>query len=140
MTEEKQKLIEKIHKQLKDKKKGILQHLPVVHEIEDGFAIRFFNKWNYCEDNEKIKYQKIESDMDEEILYHFYLPKGAILDIRRRDYAGCVICLSGHVELFVDGEVIELCANQKKCLKSDLYHGRVLKDTYVVTRANPELA
>ena len=139
MTEEKQKLLTKIHEQLNDKKKEILRLLPIVHEIEDGFAIRFFSKWDHCEDNEKIRYQKIISDVPDEVLYHFYMPKGTILDIQKREYAGCIICLSGHIELYVDGEIIEMYSNQKKCLSSDQYHGRVLRDTYVITRANPEI-
>jgi len=139
MTEEKQKLLTKIHEQLNNKKKEILRHLPIVHEIEDGFVVRFFSKWDHCEDNEKIRYQKIISDVPDEVLYHFYMPKGTILDIQKREYAGCIICLSGHIELYVDGEIIEMYSNQKKCLSSDQYHGRVLRDTYVITRANPEI-
>ena len=96
-----------------------------------------FSKWELCEDNESIRYQKIVSDDPEELLYHFYLPKGTILDIKKREYAGCILCLSGRIDLFVENDVVELRANLKKCLESDVYHGKVLRDSYVVTHALP---
>lgn len=135
MTSERKLLLEKINTQISNKRKMLMSHIPTIHEIEDGFVIRLFSNWNSCEDNKKVKYKKIKSDDPNEIMYNFFLPKGTTLDIRKRKYAGCVICLSGHIELCVNNEIIQLKAHTKKCLNDDTYHGRVLRDTYIVTHS-----
>lgn len=134
MVEEKKKLLEKINNQIMVKKEKLLNNLPVVHQIEDGLIIRFFSNWESCDDNRRIKYKKIESDVEGEKLYNFFLPKGTILDIKKREYAGCILCLTGHIELFVKDDVVDLKAHQKKCLEDDTYHGKVYKDSYIVTQ------
>lgn len=136
MTEEKKKLLEKIHDQINKKKTDLLNSLPVIHSIEDGIVIRFFSGWERCEDNRRILYKKIDCDNPNEIKYNFFLPKGTILDIKKREYAGCITCLSGELELDVNGEIIHFLPHMERCLESDVYQGKVLQDAYLVTEAN----
>lgn len=137
MTEERKKIIEKIHDQIKQKKKDLINALPVIHLIEDGIVIRFFSNWEQCEDDSKIRYIKIDTENPNEKKYNFFLPKGTILDIKKREYAGCIMCLTGEMELEVNENLIRLIAPMERCLESDVYCGRVLKDSYVVTHALP---
>lgn len=138
MIAQKQKLLQKIYGQLKTKKTELINHLPIIHEIEDGIAIRFFSGWEECKNNKKIKFKKFTSD-DDEILYHFFLPKGTYLDIKKRKYAGCIVCLEGHVVLEVDNKLVVILPHTKTCLNSNEYHGKVLKDSYILTRANVKI-
>lgn len=135
MTSERKELLKKINEQISKKREMLLSHIPTIHEIEDGFVFRFFSNWSSCDDNKKIKFKKIDCDNPDEIMYNFFLPKGTILDIKKRKYAGCIICLSGSLELCVNNKTIELKAHSKRCLDDDTYHGRVLKDTYIVTHS-----
>jgi hypothetical protein len=139
MTEEKRQLLTKIHSQINKKKQDILNSLPVVHSIEDGIVIRFFSNWEQCEDDYRIKFRKIQCDNPEDVKYNFFLPKGTILDIKKREYAGCITCLSGEIELEVNGKVVHLSEHMEKCLENDVYHGKVIRDAYLLTEANPEL-
>lgn len=136
MTEEKQKLLDKINNQIQKKKNDLLNALPIVHSVEDGIVIRFFLDWEHCEENKKIRYMKIDCDDPHEVRYNFFLPKGTILDIKKREYAGCITCLSGELELDVNGKVVHFYSHTKKCLDSDIFQGRVIKDSYIVTEAN----
>ena len=138
MIVQKQEILQKIYGQLINKKTELINRLPIIHEIEDGIAIRFFSGWEVCEDNKKIKFKKFNSD-DDEILYHFFLPKGTYLDIKKREYAGCIVCLEGHLVLEVDDKFVVILPHTKTCLKSDVYHGKVLKDSYILTRANTKI-
>ena len=137
MNTQKQKLLDKIHEQLQRKKEALRAKMPVVHKIDDGLVIRFFSDWEKCEDNTKVRYVEVESDVEGEKIYKFYLPKGTNLDIKKREYAGCIICLEGHLVLDVEGELVVLTTNTKRCLSSDVFEGKVLKDSYVLTRALP---
>lgn len=138
MNTQKQRLLQKIYGQLNNRKTELMNRLPVIHEIEDGFAIRFFSGWEECEFNKKIKFKKFDCS-DDEILYHFFLPKGTYLDIKKREFAGCIVCLDGHLVLEVDNEFIAILPHTKTCLNNDVYHGKVLKDSYILTRANEQL-
>lgn len=139
MKTQREELLQKISQQLINKKTELLNRLPIIHEIEDGIAIRFFSGWDVCKDNVKIKFKKFTSD-DDEILYHFFLPKGTYLDIKKREYAGCIVCLEGHIVLEVNDKFIPILPHTKTCLNNDVYHGKVLKDSYILTRANALLS
>lgn len=137
MTEEKEKVIERIHKQISKKKRELINNLPMIHLIEDGIIIRFFSNWEQCEEDSRIRYVKIDTGDSERKKYNFFLPKGTILDIKKRRYAGCIMCLTGELDLEVSGKHVHLKAPMERCLDSDVYCGRVLKDSYVVTEALP---
>lgn len=136
MNAQKQKLLERIHTQIKEKRDFLMSQMPNVHRIDDGIVIRFFTDWERCEDNEKIRYVKVESDVEGEIIYKFFLPKGTYLDIKKREYASCVLCLEGHLVLEVDDDLVILTTNTKRCLNNDVFQGRVLKDSYILTKSN----
>lgn len=137
MTAEKDEIVKKVHQQISEKKRKLMNVLPLVHSIDDGIVIRFFTNWEQCDENSKIKYVKIDTNNTKRKKYNFFLPKGTILDIRRRKYAGCIMCLVGELEFEVNGKVVHLKAPMERCLENDVYSGRVLKDSYVVTEALP---
>lgn len=139
MTEEKKELLTKIHSLITKKKQAILDSFPIIHLIEDGIVIRFFSNWERCDDDHRIRFKKIQCDNPQDVKYNFFLPKGTMLDIKKREYAGCITCLSGEIELEVNGRTVHLSEHMEKCLESDVYHGRVLRDAYVLTEANPLL-
>ena len=133
MNTQRQKLVNKIHEQLQEKKKKILDKIPAIHTIDDGLVIRFFDEWDKCEDDNKVVYKEIDTDIAGEEITYFYLPKGTYLDFKERPYATSFLCLSGHVVLDVNGELINLTSQTKRSIDCSSYHGKVLKNTYIIT-------
>ena len=133
MTEEKRLLIEKIHNQIKEKKKGLLSHFPNIHRIDDGIIMRFFTEWDNCVDDDAIRWKKIDSvDKPEESIVFFYLPKGSQFELKQRFYIGCMTCLNGKMEVDVNDETILLEGYQKICVDSEDVKGNVLENTYLI--------
>jgi len=139
MTEEKRKLLNKINEQIYNIKYLILEKFPSVHEIEDGFVIRFFYDWNNCFDNTKIKYRKIlNKDNSEEINSIFFIPKGTIFKYKKKDYINYVTCINGSVLIETKNETIFLNSYNKIKLESNDFYGKALENTYLIT-SNMEL-
>ncbi len=134
MTQEREKILQRVNELIDRRKNELFKQFPNIHEIDDGFILRFFNNWDSCDDNTKIKYIKIPniSKPSETILF-FYIPKGAYLEHKKREYVGCITCLSGELELEVDGKTIFLEGYTKMCLKTNEFHGRALENSYFIT-------
>lgn len=134
MEGEKKKILDKINGQIDKIRNRLLDKFPAIHEIEDGFIIRFFTKWDSCDENTKIRYKKIanRSNPDEKTVF-FFIPKGAYIVNKKRDYIGCLTCINGQLELVVNNKMIYLDAYTKTCLDTNEFHGRALENTYLIT-------
>ena len=134
MTTERKELLAKVNELINKRKKQFLEKLPSVHEVEDGIIIRFFAEWDNCDSNESIKYKRIINvDIPEEIVIFYYLPKGAYFELKERDYISCITCLNGTLEIICNKKIRVLGPHTKMCLDSNLFEGRALENTYVVT-------
>lgn len=134
MVDEKKILLEKLRILINNRKEQLLKKLPVIHEIDDGVIIRFFTDWDNCQDNNKIRYKKVQNvDKPEEIIVFFYLPKGAHFELMKREYIGCMTCLNGALEIIVGGQKRILNAYNKMCLDDNIFEGKALENSYVVT-------
>jgi hypothetical protein len=138
MNEEKKILLSRINGKIHKKIGELLEKLPSVHTVDDGIIIRFFGDWDNCDDNDKIKFKKIPNlDVPEEVVIFFYLPKGAYFDLKKREYIGCITCLDGKLELNFQDKIQILNGFNKICLDSDIFEGKALENTYIVTTNKP---
>lgn len=138
MTEEKKKILDRINILLDKRREELLQHFPSIHEINDGIILRFFTNWDNCDDDNKIKYKKIVNhDNPDEIIVFFFLPKDSYFQLKKREYIGCMTCLSGLLELKFGNNIRILNQYNKICLDSDEFEGRALENTYVITTNKP---
>ena len=140
MTEEKEKILDKIYDQLQTKKKKLMSKMveyPNVHRIDDGIIIRFFVDWDNCADDQEIKFKKLDSiDNPDESVVFFYIPKGAKFRLRERFYIGCMTCLNGKMEVSVGDETKIVEGYTKVCIESDMVDGLALENTYLLTTSN----
>jgi len=132
MTEEKQIVLNKIDTLLNKRKAELLKKLPSIHEIDDGIIIRFFTEWDECHNDIKFK-RIIDDSKPEEVILFYFLPKGAVIERKKRDYIKCIACLSGELEIIEEGETRYLTSYKKFCLETDEFQGVALEDTYVIT-------
>ena len=134
MTEEKQIVLNKVNSLIQKRKNDLLKELPVVHEVSDAIIIRFFTKWDNCDSNEEIKFRKVvnNSNPDDSTIF-YYLPKGAYITLKKREYIRSITCLNGLLELNVGGKLVFVNELEKVVLDSDEWEGRALENTYVVT-------
>ncbi len=132
MNEEKKIILKRIDELISKRKTELLKGLPSIHEISDGIIIRFFTEWDECINN--IKYKKIINDeKPEEIIMFYFLPKGAVIERKKRDYIKSILCLSGELEIIEASDSFFLTQYKKTHLTSDEFHGIALEDTYVIT-------
>ncbi len=134
MTEEKRKLLDRVYELIDKRKKELLSLIPDIHEIDDGVIIRSFNEWENCDDNNAIKYKRIPNvNRPEEIVMLFYLPKGTIFEMKKRDYINFITCLSGSIEIDINNKTIFLESYSKVSLDHNEFSGRTTKNTYLIT-------
>jgi hypothetical protein len=137
MNEERTKLFNKVNELIDRRKLELLEQLPDVHEIDDGVIIRFFAKWDNCKDTNEIKYKKLEnSDDPDESLVFFYIPKDARFELKQRYYIGCMVCLSGKMEITANNETRVIKSYSKLCLHSADVQGIAYENTYVLVVSN----
>ena len=132
MTEEKRIILEKIDELIDKRKTELLKRLPSIHEIDDGIIIRFFTDWDDCINNIKFK-RIIDENRPDDIAIFYFIPKGAIIELKKRDYIHCMACLSGRLEIRYSGDTHILTGFKKICLDTDEFEGVALEDTYVLT-------
>jgi hypothetical protein len=134
MTEEKQAILNKVNALIDKRKDELLKKLPIVHEVSDAIIIRFFTKWDNCDSNEEIKYKLIkDKDNPDQIIIFYYIPKGAHIILKKRDYIRTITCLNGFLELDVNGKLIYVSELEKVTIDFDEWQGRALENTYAVT-------
>lgn len=132
MTEEKRIILDKIDALIDKRKAELLKSLPSIHEIDDGIIIRFFTDWDDCINNIKFKRIIDEKNPDDVNIFYF-LPKDAVIELKKRDYIHSVACLSGKLELNIDSVSHMLTGFKKISFNTDEFQGLALEDTYVLT-------
>ena len=134
MTEERREILDKVNGLIDKRKEDLLKKLPIVHEVSDAIIIRFFTKWDNCDTNEEIRYKKlVNKENPNEILFFYYIPKGAYITLKKRDYIRTITCLNGLLELDIDGKLLFVSELEKVIVDSDLWQGKALENTYVLT-------
>ena len=137
MENEKKYLLSKVHGLINERKEAILEKLPNVHEIDDGIIVRFFTKWDNCEDDDEIKFKRIvNQDNPDESIVFFYLPKGSKFELKQRFYIGCMTCLSGKMEVIANNKTRMLNGYTKLCVESAEVDGIAFENTYLITSSN----
>lgn len=134
MKDEKRELLDKINGQIDKIRNRLLDMFPAIHEIEDGFIIRFFTDWDSCDDNTKIRYKRISNlnNPDEKIIF-FFIPKGAYIEHKKRDYIESITCINGQLELTMNNKLVVLDSYCKVRLEDNEFHGRATENTYLIT-------
>jgi hypothetical protein len=132
MTEERRLILDKVDELIKKRTTELLKSLPSIHAIDDGIIIRFFTGWDDCVNN--IKFKRIENDNDsDDIVIFYFIPKGAVIDLKKREYISCLACLSGKVEIKYSNKTHILTGFHKLVLDTDVFEGIGLEDSYVLT-------
>lgn len=134
MSEEKRLILEKINKLIDKRADELRKGLLAVHEIEDGIIIRFFTEWDECVNN--IKYKKIiNNDDPNDTTIFYFIPKGAVIDLKKRPNIHSIACISGKVEIKTATKTQTLTAFRKMDLDNSEFEGVGLEDTYVITNS-----
>jgi len=134
MTVERKAILEKVNALIDKRRKELLSCLPSIHEIDDGFIIRFFTDWDNCHTNELIRYKKIiDEDKPEDITIFYFIPKYAEIVLIKRDHIKDIACLSGKLELNLNGIIKQIIGFKKFRIDTDEFSGVALEDTYVLT-------
>ena len=135
VTNERKEILDRVNALIDKRKVELFKRLPSIHEIDDGIIIRFFTGWGECNDNKNIRFKKIiNEDNPEEILIFYYLPKGTIIELKKKDYIKSIVCLSGKLELNIEGKKSNLNGFKKISLESNEFQGIALENTYAITR------
>lgn len=137
MTTERKELLAKVNELINKRKKQLLDKLPSVHEVDDGIIIRFFTKWDNCDDDNEIKHIRLPNldDPDESVVF-FYIPKDAFFDLKQRYYIGCITCLNGKIDIIANGEARLLESYTKICVHSADVQGKAYENTYLLVTSN----
>jgi molybdopterin converting factor small subunit len=134
LTEKKQRLFTHVNELIDKKKNELLKEFPDVHEVSDAIINRFFTEWDNCNDNNDIKFKNIENlDKPDEVIKFMFLPKDAVFELMKRDYIGYITCLNGKLEINTDGEIRIIEGFTKICIENDVFEGRALENTYIIT-------
>lgn len=137
MNAEKKLILEKIDLLISKRKAELIKELPSVHEIDDGYIIRFFTEWDNCEEDGNIKYKKIiNKDNPDESVVFFYIPKDSSFQLNQRFHIGDLTCLSGKVKIIFNNKKIILDNYSKIVLNTNEVEGNALENTYMVTTSN----
>lgn len=137
MTEEKKIILDKIDVLLSKRKAELLKELPSVHDVDDGIIIRFFTEWDNCEDDNTIKFKKLNAvDNEDESIVFFFIPKDALFDLKQRYYIGCITCLNGIIDITVNNETRLLEHYTKMCINSADVQGKAYENTYLIVTSN----
>ncbi len=136
MTEEKKIILDKIDALIDKRKAELLKGFPSIHEIDDGIIVRFFTDWDNCDDDNEIKFKKLQNDDPDESVVFWYLPKGSSFDLKQRFFIGCMTCLNGKIDVDIDGKIISFEGYQKKCINSEDVKANVFENTYLITTSN----
>lgn len=138
MTTERKELLVKINQLIDKRKKELLDKVPSVHEIDDGFIVRSFLQWDVADYNDTVKLKKLYNvDNPNETIMFYFLPKNTYIELRKRDYIYNIICLCGKLELNFDGTTKIIDGYTKTFIDTDTFDGYVFENTYIVTTSKP---
>ena len=105
MSTERTNIINDIKNAINKRKEILLKKIPLVHTLNDGIVIRFFNGWEDSEYSD-IKFIEIaNSILEDDKTYYFFLPRGSIFSVKKHEFEETLICFDGKVQLHIEGEV-----------------------------------
>ena len=134
MTNERRAILDKVNALISKRKAELLKSLPSIHEIDDGIIIRFFTDWDNCNSNEQIRYKKIVDDKKpEDITIFYFIPKDAEIVLKKREYIKDIACISGKLELNLNGIIQQITGFKKIHLDIDEFQGIAIEDSYILT-------
>jgi hypothetical protein len=137
MTNETKELFLKVNDLIHKRKEELLNLLPNVHEVDDGIIIRFFTKWDNCDDDNEIKHIKLPNldDPNESVVF-FYIPKDAYFDLKQRYFIGCITCLNGKIDITANNVTRLIESYSKICVHSADVQGKAFENTYLLITSN----
>ena len=133
ISNEKKRLLNVIKEQIYKRKKILLEKLPIIHTINDGIIIRFFDEWKKIGE-ENIRYIQIKNDKDlDNKTYYFFLPKNSMFDINNNKNIETIICLEGKIELHFNNKIKLLNSYNKLNIPQNTNHyGIAIENTYLI--------
>lgn len=136
MSDKKLQILKEIKNSINKRKNYLLNQLPIIHTINDGIIIRFFDDWSESE-HDRIKYMEITDETtnknDDIKTYYFFLPKGSIFDVRKHKYIETMICLEGKIQLHYDNKFKLLKSFSRFDVPENMKHyGIAIENTYLL--------
>ena len=133
MSTERTNIINDIKNAVNKRKEILLKKIPLVHTLNDGIVIRFFNGWEDSEYSD-IKFIEIEnSRLGDDKTYYFFLPRGSIFSVKRHEYEETLICLDGKIQLHIEDDVKMMNSFTKHHIPPQKKHyGIAMNDTYML--------
>lgn len=133
MSTERTNIINDIKNAINKRKEVLLKKIPLVHTLNDGIVIRFFNGWEDSEYSD-IKFIEIaNSRLEDDKTYYFFLPRGSIFSVKKHEYEETLICLDGKMQLHIEDEVKMMDSFTKHHIPPQKKHyGIAINDTYML--------
>lgn len=133
MSTERTNIINDIKNAINKRKEILLKKIPLVHTLNDGIVIRFFNGWEDSEYSD-IKFIEIaNSILEDDKTYYFFLPRGSIFSVKKHEFEETLICLDGKVQLHIEDEVKMMNSFTKHHIPPQKKHyGIAIDDTYML--------
>lgn len=133
MSTERKNIINEIKNAINKRKEVLLKKIPLVHTLNDGIVIRFFNGWEDSEHSD-IKYIQVKNySPDDDKTYYFFLPRGSIFSVKKHDYEETLVCLDGKVQLHLGDEIRMMRSFSKHHIPPQTKHyGIAINDTYML--------
>ena len=130
-------VINDIKNGINKRKEYLLKYIPLVHTINDGIVIRFFNGW-YDSEHSDIKYIEIKDQSNNNSkTYYFFLPKGSIFDVREHGYVEHLICLEGKIQIhYGDNTKILQSFSRFDVPSKTKHYGIAIENTYMVVTSS----
>ena len=113
------------------KKQSLLDRLPAIIEYNDDLiSIRTYKNWV---GENGIKYKRIKNIEDpNDNMYLIYLTKDSTFTIENLKCIGYITCMTGKIELIVDGVTTILDVYEKTSLIDKEIKGRAIENTFLI--------
>ena len=140
MSTERTNIINDIKNAINKRKEILLKKIPLVHTLNDGIVIRFFNGWEDSEYSD-IKFIEIaNSILEDDKTYYFFLPRGSIFSVKKHEFEETLICFDGKVQLHIVGEVKMMNSFTKHHIPPQKKHyGIAIDDTYMLVNRKDDV-
>lgn len=133
MSTERTNIINDIKNGINKRKEILLKKIPLVHTLNDGIVIRFFNGWEDSEYSDIKFIEIVNSRLEDDKTYYFFLPRGSIFSVKEHEYEETLICLDGKVQLNIEDEVKMMNSFTKHHIPPQKKHyGIAMNDTYML--------
>ena len=133
MSTERTNIINDIKNGINKRKEILLKKIPLVHTLNDGIVIRFFNGWEDSEYSDIKFIEIVNSRLEDDKTYYFFLPRGSIFSVKEHEYEETLICLDGKVQLHIEDEVKMMNSFTKHHIPPQKKHyGIAMNDTYML--------